>query len=87
MQETTYKGHLIKYHCSGDKWVAVVWGPEAHLAAGGQVVTGRVDEGPEVLLRRVRARIDREAANGAAKMMADSTVVRSLTGASVLVRG
>ena len=21
MQETTYKGHLIKYHCIGDKWV------------------------------------------------------------------
>jgi hypothetical protein len=24
MQETTYKGHLIKYHCSSDKWVAIV---------------------------------------------------------------
>ncbi len=67
MQEATYKGHLIKYHCSGDKWVAVVWGPDADMAAGGPVVTGRVDEGPEALLRRVHARIDRETASRAAK--------------------
>jgi hypothetical protein len=62
MQETTYKGHLIKYHRNGGRWVAVVWGPDAGMAAGGQVVTGRADQGPEALLRRVRARIDRETA-------------------------
>jgi hypothetical protein len=66
MQETTYKGHLIRYHCNGEKWFAIVWGPDAEVAAGGQVVTSRVDDGPEAL-RRVRARIDRETANGAAK--------------------
>jgi len=65
MHETTYKGHLIKYHCSGDHWVAVVWGPKADMAAGGQVVTGTADEGLEALLRRVRARIDRGTASGA----------------------
>jgi hypothetical protein len=69
MQETTYKGHLIRYHCNGEKWFAVVWGPDPDMAASGQVVTSRVDEGPEALLRRVRARIDRETANGAAKML------------------
>jgi hypothetical protein len=74
MQETTYKGHLIRYHCNGEKWLAVVWGPDPDMAAGGQVVTSRVDDGPEALLRRVRARIDRaridrEMANGAAKTL------------------
>jgi hypothetical protein len=69
MQETTYKGHLIRYYCNGEKWFAVVWGPDAEVAAGGQVVTSRVDDGPEALLRRVRARIDRETANGAAKTL------------------
>ena len=69
MQETTYKGHLIRYHCNGEKWSAVVWGPDPDMAAGGRVVTSRVDDGPEALLRRVRARIDREMANGAAKML------------------
>jgi hypothetical protein len=67
MQETTYKGHLIRYHCNGEKWLAVVWGPDPDMAAGGRVVTSRVDDGPEAQLRRVRARIDREMANGAAK--------------------
>ena len=67
MQETTYKGHLIKSHCSHDKWVAIVWRPGPDMVAGGQVVTGRANKGLEALLQRVRARIDRETANGAAK--------------------
>ena len=83
MQETTYKGHLIRYHCNGEKWFAVVWGPDPDMAAGGQVVTSRVDDGPEALLRRVRARIDRETAK---RSIQDNTLrapVRGLTVAGV----
>ena len=63
MQDVTYKGHVIKLHCT-DKWVATVWGPNPDMAAGGQVVTATKDEGADVLLRRVRARIDRHEADG-----------------------
>ena len=69
MQEATYRGHLIKYHYRGGKWVAVGWKPHADMGAGGQVVTGRVDEGSEALLKRVCARIDRETAIGAVKTL------------------
>jgi hypothetical protein len=65
MQEVTYKGHLITFHCS-DKWIATVWGPSADMAAGGQVVTATREEGANILLSRVRARIDRQKANGKA---------------------
>src|SRR3954465_5281790 len=65
MQEVTYKGHLITFHCS-DKWIATVWGPSADMAAGGQVVTATREEGADILLSRVRARIDRQKANGKA---------------------
>jgi len=63
MQEVTYKGHLIRLHCT-DKWVATVWGPNPDMAAGGRVVTATKDEGADVLLSRVRARIDRHEATG-----------------------
>ena len=83
MQETTYKGHLIKYHRNGEHWVAVVWGPDADMAAGRQVVTGRVDQGPEVLLRRVRARIDRETAQRSVQDNPLRAPARGLTVAGV----
>ena len=36
------------------------------MAAGGQVVTATREEGADILLSRVRARIDRQKANGKA---------------------
>ena len=63
MQEVTYKGYLIKLHFT-DWWIATVWGPDPDMAAGGQVMTATKDEGADVLLSRVRARIDRRQANG-----------------------
>ena len=63
MQEVTYKGHLIRLHCT-DKWVATLWGPNPDVSAGGQVVTATKEEGADVLRSRVRARIDRHEANG-----------------------
>ena len=63
MQEVTYKGHLVTFHCT-DKWVATVWGPNPDVSAGGQVVTATTEEGADVLLSRVQARIDRHEANG-----------------------
>jgi hypothetical protein len=61
MQETTYKGHLITYHLNG-QWSAVIWRPAANRARTRQTVTATKDEGPEMLLSRVRTRIDREVA-------------------------
>jgi len=63
MQETTYKGHLIRLHCT-DQWFATVWGPNPDMTAGRQVVTATKEKGAEILLSRVRARIDRQEANG-----------------------
>jgi hypothetical protein len=63
MQEVTYKGHVIRLHCT-DKWVATVWEPNPDIAAGGQVVAATKEEGTDVLLSRVRARIDRHEATG-----------------------
>jgi len=62
MQEVTYRGYVVRLHCT-DKWVATVWGPNPDMTAGGQVVTATKDEGADVLLSRVRARIDRHEAN------------------------
>src|SRR5215207_10317692 len=61
MQETTYKGHLITYYLHG-QWSAVIWRPSANRARTRQTVTATKDEGPEMLLARVRTRIDREVA-------------------------
>lgn len=63
MQETNYKGYLIRYHCT-EKWLAMIWSPKADMEPDGQVVTATVEEGAEGLLRRVHARIDREGAGG-----------------------
>ncbi len=68
MQEVTYRGHLIRLHCT-DHWVATVWGPDAAVTAGGQVVTATKEEGADILLSRVRARIDRQQANGTANSL------------------
>jgi len=61
MQETTYKGHLITCYLHG-QWSAVIWRPSANRARTRQTVTATKDEGPEMLLARVRTRIDREVA-------------------------
>jgi hypothetical protein len=68
MQEVTYKGYFITLHCTG-QWIATVWGPNTDITSGGQVVTATKEEGAEVLLSRVRARIDRQEANAKASFV------------------
>jgi len=64
MQETTYKGYRIKYHCVAE-WFAHIYPPGFPLALGGPTITASRDEGEQVLLSRARERIDQEESNAA----------------------
>lgn len=59
MQETTYRGYRILYHCVAE-WFAHIYRPGSNLAMGGPTITATREEGEQVLLSRVHARIDQE---------------------------
>lgn len=59
MQETTYRGYLIRYHCV-DVWFAHIYRPGSSQIMSGPTITSTREEGEHVLLSRVRERIDQE---------------------------
>ena len=62
MQETTYKGYRIRYHCTS-VWFTHIYPPGLGLALGDDIITATREEGEQVLLSRARARIDNEETN------------------------
>jgi hypothetical protein len=59
MQETTYKGYRIKYHCTTE-WFAHIYRPGSNSIMSGPIITASREDGEQVLLSRVYARIDQE---------------------------
>ncbi|TLU83863.1 MAG: hypothetical protein FDX30_06220 [Chlorobium sp.] len=58
MQEIKYRNYRIRYHCVLG-WFAHIYRPGANSAMS-DIIEATREEGEQILLVRVRARIDRE---------------------------
>jgi hypothetical protein len=61
MEETTYKGYRVKYHCTVN-WFALAWAPGSTRVWTAPPIATR-EEGREILEKRTKDRIDWETAS------------------------